>query len=73
MMKTNEQIKPIVEMKDETLKLEDTSKKIRHLISNGYTVKEIYQIFKVWGITTKSGGEIRYQHVRNVAITPVGK
>lgn len=51
--------------------LSDTSKKIRYLLANGYKVADIYKTFKAEGITTKQGGEIRYQHVRNVAITPL--
>lgn len=64
---TNNEINHIEEM----MKISDTSKKIRYLMSNGYAVKDIYKIFKEQKITTKAGGEIRYQHVRNVAITPL--
>lgn len=55
---------------EEMMKISDTSKKIRYLLSNGYSVKDIYNAFK-GKVTTKNGGEIRYQHVRNVAITPL--
>lgn len=33
----------------------------------------IVKTFKLAGVTTKDGNEIRYQHVRNVLITPVKK
>lgn len=33
----------------------------------------IVKTFKLAGVTTKNGDEIRYQHVRNVLITPVKK
>lgn len=46
----------------------DTSKKIRYLLSQGMSVKEVYNFLK-GKVTTKAGGEIRYQHVRNVAMT----
>lgn len=70
MTKTNEQI---IVSSDETIinnmmGLSDTSKKIRYLLSEGKTVAQIYNIFK-GRVTTKEGGEIRYQHVRNVAMT----
>lgn len=54
-------------------KFDNTSKKIRFLSSEGYSTSEIYKILKHVGVTTKVGGEIRYQHVRNVLITPVGQ
>ena len=58
-------------LQTETMSLSDTSKKIRFLMSKGKTVSEIYHLLKEYGVTTKSGGEIRYQHVRNVSITPI--
>lgn len=61
----------VINHNEEVMKISDTSKKIRYLLSNGYDVKSIYKLFKVLGVTTKAGGEIRYQHVRNVAITPL--
>lgn len=58
-------------LRTQTMGLSDTSKKIRFLLSEGKSVKEIYSLLKVYGVTTKDGKEIRYQHVRNVAITPL--
>lgn len=62
-------------LKDDVLALSDTSKKIRFLISKApegqSAVAFAYKKLKEYGVTTKSGGEIRYQHVRNVAITPL--
>lgn len=69
MTKSNEAI--ALSLKEEVMKISDTSKKIRYLLSLGKSVAEIYKLFKEYGVTTKAGGEIRYQHVRNVAITPL--
>lgn len=56
-----------------TMELSDTSKKIRYLISQApdgtSAVAFAYKKLKEYGVTTKDGGEIRYQHVRNVAFT----
>jgi len=52
----------------ELSKIGDTSKKIRFLASKGMTVSQIYNYLK-GKVTTKQGGEIRYQHVRNVLMT----
>lgn len=51
----------------------DTSKKIRGLASQGYTTSEIEKIFIKVGVTTKLGAPIRYQHIRNVLHTQIGK
>lgn len=63
------------ELQEATMKLADTSKKIRFLISQApegtSPVAFAYNQLKKFGVTTKNGGEIRYQHVRNVAITPI--
>ena len=64
----NEEI--VIDHIEEMMKISDTSKKIRYLLANGYAIKDIYNAFK-GKVTTKNGGEIRYQHVRNVAITPL--
>ena len=58
-------------LQEKVAAISDTSKKIRFLLAEGKTIAEIYKLFKVYGVTTKAGGEIRYQHVRNVAITPL--
>lgn len=47
----------------------DTSKKIRGLASLGYTTAEIEKLLIKFNVTTKTGGAIRYQHVRNVLNT----
>lgn len=47
----------------------NTSQIIRYLASCGLKNNEIYNELKQLNITTKSGGEIRYQHVRNVIMT----
>jgi len=46
-----------------------TSAKIRFLSSTGMPTAKIYNELKAQGVTTKQGGEIRYQHVRNVLVT----
>ncbi len=46
-----------------------TSAKIRFLHSTGMPTAKIYNELKSQGVTTKQGGEIRYQHVRNVLVT----
>lgn len=56
-------------LKDTTMGLSDTSKKIRYLTSQGKSVKEVYHLLQTYGVTTKDGKEIRYQHVRNVVMT----
>lgn len=50
----------------ETMKLSDTSKKIRFLLSKGKTRGEVYKLLKKYGVTTKDGNEIRYQFINNV-------
>lgn len=66
MSKTNAAVERTLEerMND----LTDTSKKIRFLKSEGMTTAQIYNFLK-GKVTTKQGGEIRYQHVRNVLNT----
>lgn len=76
MAKTNTNTNEVVvvdSLKEETMKLIDTSKKIRYLLSQGKSVKEVYHLLANYGVTTKSGGEIRYQHVRNVAMTKLAE
>lgn len=53
------------QIKTTCLSLSDTAKKIRYLHSLGYDTKTIYKMINQFGVTTKLGGEIRYQHVRN--------
>lgn len=50
---------------------DNTSKKIRGLHAAGYTNGQIEKIFIKHGVSTKQGGAIRYQHIRNVLITPL--
>lgn len=47
----------------------NTSSMIRSLASFGLKQNEIYKALKEHNVTTKAGGEIRYQHVRNVLVT----
>lgn len=61
------------ELKDATMALSDTAKKIRYLASQGKSVKEIYHLLQTYGVTTKNGGEIRYQHVRNTIMMKLSK
>lgn len=62
-------ITPEEQLRKDTMALADTSKKIRFLLSQGKTVGETYKLINSYGVTTKEGKEIRYQHVRNVAMT----
>lgn len=62
------QIKTQDDLKTATMALDNTSKKIRYLAAQGKSVKEIYKLINEWGVSTKSGGEIRYQHVRNTVM-----
>lgn len=48
--------------------LPTVSARIRYLDSQGYTRSQITKL-----ITNGSGGVLRYQHVRNVLITPITK
>jgi hypothetical protein len=48
-----------------------TSGKIRALHALGYSRSQIEKILKEQGVTTKNGDSIRYQHIRNVLITPL--
>lgn len=50
---------------------DNTSKKIRGLHAAGYTNGQIEKIFQANNVTTKTGSPIRYQHIRNVLITPL--
>jgi Holliday junction resolvasome RuvABC DNA-binding subunit len=73
MSKSNTQVKvPVAEVTAELVAGHDnTSKKIRYLNSLGYSNGEIEKIFQNIGVTTKTGSPIRYQHIRNVLITPL--
>lgn len=51
---------------------DNTSKKIRGLSALGLKNGEIEKAFQAHGVTTKTGSPIRYQHIRNVLITPIG-
>lgn len=46
----------------------NTSQAIRLCSSKGMSTAQIYNYLK-GKVTTKNGGEIRYQHVRNVLMT----
>ncbi len=48
-------------------KLPTTSAKIRAMAKDGFSRGQISRS----GLTTKQGNPIRYQHVRNVLITPL--
>lgn len=61
------------QLRMDTMAQGDTAKKIRFLLSKGKSVKEIYHLLKDYGVTTKAGGEIRYQHVRNTAMMKLAK
>lgn len=50
------------------------SQVIRHLHSSGMVTKDIYRYLTQYGVTNNDGSHpIRYQHVRNVIITPIKK
>jgi hypothetical protein len=49
--------------------LSSTSAKIRYLSGTGMTTGAIEKALKAYGVTTKNGDPIRYQHVRNVLMT----
>ena len=49
-------------------KLATVSARIRYLDKEGFSRSDITKL-----IPNASGGQLRYQHVRNVLITPVGK
>lgn len=49
-------------------KLSTVSARIRYLDSEKFSRSDITKL-----IPNASGGQLRYQHVRNVLITPVGK
>lgn len=51
---------------DEMKGLDNTSKKIRYLASKDLTRSEIVKTLNENGVTTKKGGPIIYQFVRNV-------
>lgn len=77
MPKVNEQnaanveatVTPEMQLQIDTMAHTDTSKRIRYLLAQGKTVGEVYKLINSYGVTTKDGKEIRYQHVRNVAMT----
>jgi len=66
---TTTEISEIDQVRIDTLKFDNTSKKIRYLSSIGKDTKTIYNLLKKFEVTTKDGNEIRYQHVRNVLMT----
>ena len=54
------------QLKVSTLALDNTSKKIRYLASQGKTTSQIERLLEDYGVRTKEGRPIRYQFVRNV-------
>lgn len=56
------EIPTTVSVNDQLSQLSTTSSKIRFLLENGYTRSQIAKVLN-----------IRYQHVRNVQITPIKK
>lgn len=50
--------------------LATTSDKIRYLHDKGFTNTQVVDLLKRLKVTTKAGGEIRYQFVRNVINNP---
>jgi len=50
----------------------NTSQAIRWLAAQGLSRGAIEKALRAQGVTTKAGDPIRYQHIRNVLITPVG-
>lgn len=70
MTKTNEVVK--TEITQAWLdQYDNTSKKVRALIAEGYKVAEIEKIFIKHNVLRKDGGQIRYQMIRNISITPI--
>lgn len=61
--------KPNRSLKEITMAKGNTSQKIRYLASIGKSVGEIEDLLAEFHVTTKDGGHIRYQHVRNVLMT----
>lgn len=67
MAKANNKVQTNVHpLYEETMKLDSTSKKIRFLASKGLATKEVTKLINEFGVTTKAGGQIIYQFVRNV-------
>jgi len=60
------------ELSDIVADLKDTSSRIRYLVKNApegsKPVWYAYLTINALGYRTKTGGEIRYQHVRNVTM-----
>lgn len=52
-------------------KYESTSSKIRACAVAGMSRGDIERYLRANGVTTKNGDPIRYQHIRNVLITPL--
>lgn len=69
-MTTATKIKTADQLEAGMNKLDNTSKKIRYLHSEGLSIKQIYNFLK-GKVTTRAGGEIRYQHVRNIVKMPI--
>jgi hypothetical protein len=52
-------------------KYESTSAKIRACAAAEMSRSDIERYLRANGVTTKNGDPIRYQHIRNVLITPL--
>jgi hypothetical protein len=68
------------DLKTRVLALDNTSKKIRWLfahfneggnVPHNVRINKTHKLLKEWGVTTQAGTELRYQHVRNIALQPV--
>lgn len=74
---TNTNTKVEISLRDQTLALKETSKMIRflatHFVAKGdeKPYAFIEKKLKEFGVTTRNGDHIRYQHVRNVMLTPL--
>lgn len=77
--KSNESAPVIVELslQEQTLALKETSKMIRFLATKFVAKGDekpyawIERQLKTFGVRTRNGDPIRYQHVRNVMLTPL--
>ena len=66
MSETITKIEVVDTLKNECLALENTSKKIRFLLSQGKTRGQTEKLLYEYGVRTKEGAPIRYQFINNV-------
>lgn len=69
-------VKPIIgkDLIDQSVqKIQSTSGKIRFLDLQGYSRSAIEKYLYHAGVRTQNGTPIRYQHIRNVLVTPITK